>query len=68
LLKFSLKGGGYVLELYIMLILKFSAIIYGRGLLIRFKVMVKFLVISLMFKVNIYGYGLMLMLRFNFMV
>jgi len=37
---FSVKDGGYVLQLYINLILKFSCIIYGRGLMIRFNVMV----------------------------
>jgi hypothetical protein len=35
---FIVKGGGYVLELYILLILKFLAKIYGRDLLIRFNI------------------------------
>jgi hypothetical protein len=37
---FSVKGEGYVLEINIIFNLKFSAVIYGRGLIIYFNVMV----------------------------
>jgi hypothetical protein len=36
---FNVKGEGYDLEVNIMFNLKISVIIYGRGLMIRFKVM-----------------------------
>jgi len=55
---FSVKGEGKLLDVYIKFKLKFSAIIYGRGLMICFNVFVKFLVLSLKFKFKIYVQGL----------
>jgi len=35
---FSIKGGGYKLEVFTMFNFKFSAIIYGRGLMLLFNI------------------------------